>query len=357
MRGPVNSVRGPVKRLVRSVADRADARSRRLPRLRVSPVPVGRPAQVYYLCPDTDVPTGGVRVIYRHVDLLNAAGIPAAVVHERAGFSCTWFRHETKILSTVDVTVSAADILVVPEYYRPSPAELPTTPRVVIFNQNTYRTFAVPGSADAWRRYAESDNLAAIAVVSQDNAEYARYAFPSTRVACIRNSVDGELFRPAEEPPGRRVAYMPRRREADARQVLDLLAIRGCLEGWDVVRIDGRSEEQTAADLRSCSIFLSFSAQEGFGMPPAEAMASGCFVIGFTGLAGREFFDQDICSPVEEGDVLAFAKATEQVMASFDKNAGSVLDRGLAAAERIHARYSMRLQSDELTSFYGSMIH
>lgn len=353
---PVSSVRGSARQIMRAFAERADARARRLPRLLVSSGQLGRPPMVWYLCPDTNVPAAGVRVIYRHVDLLNSVGLPAVVVHHRAGFSCTWFTHETKVMSAADAVLSPADILVVPEYYGPSLADLPSGLRVVIFNQNTYRTFTGRGAVAALRRYAGSESLAAIVVVSYDNAEYARYAFPGVRVARVTNSVDGNLFRPASTPPGRTIGYMPRRRSDDARQVLDLLEIRGCTDDWDIVRIEGQREEQAAEIFRTCSIFLSFSEQEGFGMPPAEAMASGCYVVGFTGLAGREFFQPDICSPVEEGNVLAFAQAAERAMADLDKDPQAVRDRGLEASERIRSRYSPQVQLDELVAFYASLL-
>ena len=107
---------------------------------------------------------------------------------------------------------------------------------------------------------------------------------------------------------------MPRKRANDARQVLRLLAAHGSLEGWEVVPIEDRTEAETAGLLRSCAIFLSFSAQEGFGLPPAEAMACGCYVVGFPGLGGREYFDPTFSCPIEEGDVLAFAKATAAIL-------------------------------------------
>jgi glycosyltransferase involved in cell wall biosynthesis len=149
---------------------------------------------------------------------------------------------------------------------------------------------------------------------------------------------------------------MPRRRGGDARQVLDLLEARACTDNWDIVRIGSQTEEQTAEIFRSCSIFLSFSEQEGFGMPPAEAMASGCYVVGFTGLAGREFFQPDICSPVEEGNVLAFAQTAERAMTDFDKDPQSVRGRGLAASARIRSRYSPQAQLEELLAFYDSLL-
>ena len=293
----MSSVQATAKHILGIVDERKQARARKLPYFRVVPES-GRagPSAVYYLCPDTDVPTGGVRVIYRHVDMLNSIGIPAAVIHHRSGFACTWFNHQTKIMAVAEIALSPADILVVPEFYGSSLHEFPVGPRLIIFNQNTYRTFTSLGAATAWRRYADIQGLAAIMVVSRDNEEYARYAFPAARVARIRNSVDGQIFHPTTAA-GRRVGIMPRRRSADCQQVLELLKIRGCLDDWDIVRIDGRPEKETAEALQSCSIFLSFSEQEGFGMPPAEAMACGCYVVGFTGLAGREFFNRISASP------------------------------------------------------------
>ena len=53
---------------------------------------------VYYLCPDIKTPVGGIRVIYRHVDILNRYGIPAYVVHKTLGFRVDWFKNDTPIV-------------------------------------------------------------------------------------------------------------------------------------------------------------------------------------------------------------------------------------------------------------------
>ena len=52
---------------------------------------------IYYLCPDTNKPRGGVKVIYEHVDILNGAGFSACVLHQKKGFRCNWFDNLTTV--------------------------------------------------------------------------------------------------------------------------------------------------------------------------------------------------------------------------------------------------------------------
>jgi hypothetical protein len=344
------------RQVIQWISAGRDAGLRRPPRLGpVREVGEALAPTIYYLCPDLDTPSGGIRTIYRHVDALNSAGIRAAVVHGRRGFTCSWFDHQTVVIAAESVTPTPADVLVVPEFYAGNLGELPVGLPLVIFNQNTYRTFAAARPELGRAPTLDLDRVAAMLVVSHDNAEYASYAFPRLRVERIRNSVDGQIFYPAVTAPGRRIAVMPRRRLADCRQVLALLALRGCLDGWEIVTIDGRLERETAELLRSCAIFLSFSEQEGFGMPPAEAMACGCYVVGFTGLAGREYFDPTRSAPVEEGDVLAFARAAERALRAFEEGAGGMRQRALTASARILKEYSPEGQRADLLSFYPSL--
>jgi hypothetical protein len=340
-----------------------EARMRRLPRLRTASADwVGSAGfkenvepRVFYLCSDSDRPVGGNRTIYRHVDVLNSAGISAVVTHHKSGFACSWFDHQTPVIGSKAVTLTPRDILVVPEFYGPSLAKLPVGPRVVIFNQNAYGTFGGVRTASPGAPYRDILGIEAILVVSKDNEDYLRYAFPEMRIERVRNVVDGRIFYPGKAA-GRRVAVMPRRRAADCAQVLHLLRTRGCLEKWEVIRIEGCSERETADVMRSCAIFLSFSEREGFGMPPAEAMACGCYVVGFTGMGGREFFDPTTSSPVEEGDILAFAKAAEKALLADHKEVHSMRTRALAASRRILAEYSPEHQRDDLLRFFDSLL-
>lgn len=304
---------------------------------------------VYYLCPNYGSPSGGIRVIYRHVDLLNAAGRPAAVLHHTDGFRCDWFENTTRVVGAPSVRLGAADTLVVPEVYGPFLDRLPRGPRRVAFNQNGYMTFQ---HVEAGTRPGY-EGFAAAMTVSEDSAELLRFAFPGLRVEVVPNSIDPERFHAAPEPPGRRLALMPRKRPADAELIFRLLD--GRIGGWEVTPIEGMSEVDTAATLRAAPVFLALGFREGFGLPAAEAMASGCFVVGFPGFGGREIFDPSFSVAVEDGDVLGAARAVATACARYEAEPEAVRADGARAATSVGERFSRERQASLLLEFFDRL--
>jgi glycosyltransferase involved in cell wall biosynthesis len=335
-----------------ALAGAAEGRARRRcrpPRLKVAERG-GERRTVYYLCPDHATPSGGVRAIYRHVDLLNAAGIRAAVLHHHRRFSCEWFEHSTPVVAAPNVTLTPRDVLVVPEIYGPYFDRLPEGPRLVAFNQNAYLTFArlAPGQKLSYERFE------AAMTVSRDSAEYLRFAFPGLDVSVVPNSIDADLFNPYGGLPPRRLAMMPRKRADEAGQILRLLGDR--LEGWELVEIEGRPEGEVAALLRQSPIFLALGRQEGFGLPAAEAMASGCFVVGFPGFGGRELFDPQCSGPVEDGDVLGAAVRLAGAMELYESRPSELREAGMRARRRVVEAWTFEEQRRELLEFFAALL-
>jgi hypothetical protein len=356
----INATLRTAGRLARRLSHARDLRRRRVPEFRTRPAGPGTgPATVYYLTPDEQRPTGGVRNLYRHVDLLNAAGVESAVVHTRAGFRCRWFENQTRVMAAAQVALTPDDVLVVPESYGPWLHRLPRGPRVVIFNQGPYYTFdPIPfaGSA-AGAPYSGIEGLVALLTVSEDGEALLRWTFPDLPVHRARVVVDGARFHPDGTPRERRIAYLPRSRRSDDReQLLHMLRARGVLDGWQLVPIQGMTETELAGTLRGCPIFLSFSHREGFGLPPAEAMASGCYVVGFTGMGGKEFFDPAYCAPVPEGDLTAYAAAVQAATERYDKDPEELAELGRTASQRVLARYREAGLRADLARFYQPLL-
>jgi glycosyltransferase involved in cell wall biosynthesis len=310
----------------------------------LQPKPATEPTRRVYILAvllESDRPIGGAKMLYRHVDLLNRNGIPAAVVHMRPGFRYTWFENETVVRYLTVGLVNTSDFLVVPEVVGPCIADIGRGARKVIYNQNCYYSFLGYSlePEDQTTPYRDPEVTATL-VVSEDSRRYLEYAFPGLRILRIRYSVRPDLFFWDGAAKKRQIAFMPRKGVEDLVQVLNILKFRGMLHGFSLVPIEGLPEREVAAILRDSAIYLSTGQAEGFGLPVAEAMACGCTVVGYHGGGGRELFRPGFSHPVEEGDILGLARACEQVIQGLREEPARLEEQGREAAEFIRREYS-----------------
>ncbi|MFF0373985.1 glycosyltransferase [Actinoplanes missouriensis] len=349
----MSRITGLANRSLEAYRLRNEMRRRQPPQLRYVERGTGEPT-IYYLAPDLDAAVGGIRVIYRHVDALNALGLRARVLHGTSGFRSTWFEHSTPVVYAADAELTGDDVIVVPEWYGPTLDRLPAWIPMVVFNQRAYDTwdFVPYESTPKGSPYAGFGNLKALLTVSRDNADLLEFAFPDVPVHRVRNVIDADIFHAGTATPSRRISFTTTRREREREQLLHVLRSRGVLDGWDVVPIVNRSETEVADIMRDSAIFLSFSDREGFGLPPAEAMACGSYVVGYPGLAGREFFDPAYCAPVAENDLLAFARAVETACASYDDDPLAFSKAGRVASERVLSEYAPERLDGDLVAFF-----
>jgi hypothetical protein len=339
---------------VDAVRNTVRARRYPLPALRTRTAQT-HPPTIYYATPDFNVPSGGVRVAYRHVDLLNEAGIPAAILHRRTGFRCTWFENRTRVVASADTLIEPHDLVVVGELAVSLLADLPGGFRYVVFNQNPHLTWK-RATPEMVRAYVESRDLAAMLTVSDHGLAALQHAAPGANVLRMHNSVDPRLFFPGTAGRGRTIAYMPRRGREEAGQVLGILRGRGALDGWQLDEIDNLTEHEVAERLRGTAVFLSLAYHEGFGLPAAEAMACGAYVIGFDGFGGSEFFRPEFSSRVQSGDVVSFARTLEEVLERETRQPGWCGARGAAAARFIATEYSPAREREDVVDVYSSLI-
>lgn len=320
--GPLSSIEvidRTTRQLAKALIKPPSVQTFPLPRIRATCNRSSARPTAWFICPDYDQPSGGIRKLYRFVDILNAAGIPSSILHARSGFSCSWFAHRTAVTSTAKMMAAPDDVFVIPEVYRGHTRSLPPRIRQIIINQNAYITLRTlsedPANASS---YIDNPNLAAVLTVSQDNFDVLSYLFPNIPLCRLRLGIDPAIHYPPSLPKQRRIVYMPRKRLNDASLVLDILRRRDALEGWEVIAIEKMSEESTANLLRSAAIFLSFSSFEGFGLPPLEAIACGCRVIGYHGFGGREYFKAPYATAIEDGDAVSFARTVETCIRNFE---------------------------------------
>jgi glycosyltransferase involved in cell wall biosynthesis len=313
---------------------------------------------IYVLVPRmrADVPVGGVKMLYRHVDVLNKHGFAASIVLTPGERRYQWCNNATPIRYPTEPFLTCSDILVVPEVFGPNVAKLGRGVKKVVYNQSAYLTFLgypFGGQLDS-SPYREPEVIATI-VCSENSRMYLEYAFPGITLLRIRHSIDFDIFA-YSAAKSRQLCFMPRKSVADLLQVINILAARNVLRGYDVVPIHRLPAEQDVARImRDSLIFLSGSSFEGFGLPPAEAMACGCVVIGYHGGGGREYFDPRFSYAIEAGDILGFAAAVERAIREYEVRPQSLIAKGRSAAEYIRGNYSSELEERDIVNTWQAI--
>jgi len=340
---------------------------------------------IYFFTPDYSFPSGGVRVIYRHVDILNAQGNEAYVLHNKFGFRCVWFENTTPVvyldssykrrayfkirkrfqpekprewylLGAKADRIGPEDILVLPEIHGPGMVDMaPGVPKVVL-NQGCYLTFQ-GYSLDKTKQptpYTHPD-FKAVLTNSSDGAKYLSYVFPGLPVTRFHLSIDSNMFAFRAEKK-RQICFTPRKNELVVRQLINILKYRNALRDFELVPFAGVSPSGVARLMQESAIFLCFGQYEGFGLPPAEAMSCGCIVIGYHAGGGKEFFRPEFSYPVECGDVIGYARIVEQVIADYCADPAPFAAKGRAAADFIGENYSPEHERADVVNFWHNLL-
>lgn len=306
------------------------------------------------MTPDLPEPSGGIKVIYNYVEHLVDMGLDARVWHGTPGFEYRDWPSHAPVETQVSLPFSRGDILVMPETRGSHWSFLnPNVPHVMLCQATSF-VFAdagfyddYPGSYPGWPQAT-----AAIGVSEAIMALLRRACAPDLPLYHVPVEIEGR-FRP--RPKERVIALMPRRRREDLITVVQLLRRSGKLGRWRVTLIEGMPQDRVAEELSRSAIFLYGAQREGFGLPGAEAMASGCHVIGFTGDGAKEYLTSDVASVIPDSDVVGMYEATLEAMALFDDDPKAWSLRSERARRRIRDRYSASVVRSALAAAFDEL--
>jgi hypothetical protein len=276
-----------------------------------SPIKPAGPA-IYYIC---FIPpkTGGELVNLQHVAALNQHGVRAvALVNQSANV-----KDVPQALSFVverlvpQRSFGADDVMVIPEFYREAHQHFRSQAcKRVLHTQGPFLTF---------RGFDTLQELNAAGF----SAGLTCSSFAKELMLSMGASLPWQVVTPYVLPIFRRdqpqkklqIAYMPDKRPKEA------LVIRALFQAkypqWAEVPwvpIAGMSRQACADVMAESAVFASMSYLEGLGLPPLEAMASGCLVCGFVGHGGRDYASPENGLWVAEGDHIGFADALADLL-------------------------------------------
>jgi hypothetical protein len=290
--------------------------------------------RIIYLCPSDDTPTGGIKVIYRHAELLRSLGAEAFILHPLdTGFRCTWFDHRVRFLDTLDLDPKA-DFVVIPELWAGTFGAQCRHQGLhyALFVQNGYLTPPLTAEHSPMLMDEVYRGADIVLSISEDTTRMIALNYPAldpARVLRVQYSVHERFL--STDPSwgatrGRLITFMPRKLADHAGRVV--YPLRQCLPpGWEIAAIDKVDEATCAAMLFSSRIFLAFSQFEGLPLPPLEAALAGNVVIGYTGQGAREYWGPPNFQEIHQGNIIGFVHAA--------RHAAEQMELGLLGPETL----------------------
>jgi hypothetical protein len=243
--------------------------------------------------------SGGVHVMTEHVRLLREQGTDAWLWLPGPGGAPGWIDDDLPVIVGAKTPIGADDVLVVPETPTVHGRDPAPGARTVIFNQNHFYTYAAGPVGPDVTDFPGWQQPPSVWAVSSESRDVLAATLPHLEVSLVPNFVDGDLFapRPTEQA---RVTWFPRKRPREASLLAPILGHDPRLDGVDLVPLVDAPRVTVVQTLAATTVFVALGHSESFGLPVAEALASGCLVTGYDGGGGHELFQAPGAWPVPE---------------------------------------------------------
>lgn len=306
-------------------------------------------ARVVYLSWPAQEISGGIKMAYRHVEALCAAGFDA-VVATQDGNAPAWFATTANTIG-INAVQREYDTLVFPENHGGLLKAFHAWPnRKVVFCQNPYMVFRGLNGARCYSDYGVSHIIS----VGRHTSDYCRRRFPALDIAWVPVFVDNQVFRLGSQKH-LQIAYSPRKRPLEAEFIKDLFSTEN--PQWNVrwVPIAGIGEPEVARILAESAIYLSLCRFEACPLSILEAFCAGCITAGFTGFGARDYTTTANGFWAAEDDCLDVVMQLGRAMRIVTDGKASYSDM-LSTAYADAQRYSRQAFETRLVRFWESCL-
>ncbi len=303
--------------------------------------------------------SGGDKVIYKQSETINNlsnSGVRSSVLHfEDTSIQFDWFEHKVNLKKDLGIDPNN-DFVVIPEIMILSHAKLLHNIDVnyAIFVQNGY---LIEGYSNRYDELAFAyRNASIILAISEDAVKCIITAYPwaANKIIRVFCSIDSKRFKSSDAKENL-ITYMPRKLARHSSLVKFFLN-ENLPETWKLKEIDGLNESDVIELLGKSKIFLSFSDLEGLGLPPIEAALCGNYVVGYTGEAGKEYWNSPIFTEIKCGDIIKF---TENVIAKIEEleemNLSGANTGFDLARDELAKKYSEAVEKESLMIFLNNV--
>jgi hypothetical protein len=243
--------------------------------------------RILYLCPDFKPPSGGIKRLYTHVEILCNNGYDAAIMHFSRPFKPDWFNSVAPIVYSSDhPTLNPEDVMVLPEGLWSVMRQLSGQPvRKVAIALNPFYIFRTMPAGEHWGHYGIEWVMAGNKVIG----DFVRWSMNVPNVHILGTFIDHDLFCCGDQSKKMQVAYIERKDTQTP--VIEKIIKSHDPSFTDVpfIKIENLPIKDYAQILKQSTIFLSTSLHEGIHRSLLEAMACGCLCAGYHGIGALDY--------------------------------------------------------------------
>ena len=313
--------------------------------------------RIFYLCPDVAEPSGGIKRLYTHVELLRENGYDAYIMHVKKGFKLHWFDSQVPIVYPSDLPLSSfdsGDTIVIPEGVPLVMKQLKAlqVKKVVIALSFAYIFRDMP-IRENWKDYGINWVMAN----NKITRDFIQWSMGIENVHIIGTSVDHNIFYYDPNMKREQAAYIKRKDTLSPVVEKVLKSKDASFHELGFTAIENLKLQDYARVLRESKIYLTTSTAEGFPLPILEAMACGCLCIGFDGVGGKDFI-------VESGPQQNFVLAKSMNLIDLSGKLAELVEmikRNDPAIETIRqnalataAKFSLEIEKKSVLEFWQS---
>ncbi len=246
---------------------------------------------IYYFCPDHDVPSWGVGMLYYHVHFLSKNNFEVCILHSKRNFKLSWLNLNVPIKYIQDsVCPRHNDILVVPEFYISDKIVRQFKCRKLLFVQNSFILFERISPKEMNNLGYEAvlyymPHLQKVLTTYFNGPIYeippfiADYYYKDED--SLHNRKKSIIIYPKTE--NRDFNILEKFLESDYTKksfLIGLISSEKQKQKWEIVVLKNLSHQKVAKLMQQATFFINLNTHEAFNSSVPEAMAAGC--INFT---------------------------------------------------------------------------
>ncbi len=238
---------------------------------------------ICYFCPDMNVPSSGIRILYKHVAILARNGFPAAILHTQPGFKVNDMPEAPLLHLGSSFSPSTGDVIVIPEGFPDVMYKLRGCPaRIFVFAQNWAYIYNVLPDQFDWR-FLNVERVMAICPYIANAVSWSM----GLPVHMLEFSIDPKLYcMPETKKPS---IVCIKRKAQNYQELWRVMKSRNpdYVSKLSWTPLAGLGQAEYAAAVRDASVFLNLSSAEGLVYSCLEAMRAGTIVAGYESCGGR----------------------------------------------------------------------